>query len=220
MKICVTGPWERDDDIRKMTGKIYKLVYQDLLARIRIRSRKPEKKVCIISGCAPWIDHTAISLFLDGHVLRYEGYSPSKIGLSNKFEYVGCGDNESLIDLLNLRYEEFSQCMNRNMMDDYRTIVTMVPMLGTVSWCSGGFQDRIRMMSSADYLICYTWDKEPEPVEPTCAAIWNKSQAKNKVHVPLSILEEGIVTKMPKGKVSKKRKKCKTCGKKRVKKEK
>jgi len=210
MSIGITGSWIEQEDVDRMTPEIYEGMVQDAIGRMHKRGRKPKKTATMIGGVAPWAEQINMDIFLRGFSSYYFGYAPACAEGPGRFKLKnGHDEDEELLKLRAYRFNEFCVKCYKPFDLQYNDIIINSSMNGGICWCSGGWKDAQRLIAyySRETLLCYTWADGTEPVDPYVRGIWDKCEAPEKVHIPLQLIEAGIITQMPEKKKRKTKKK-------------
>lgn len=210
MSIGITGSWINQEDVDRMTPEIYDGMVQDAIGRLHKRGRKPKKNAQLIGGVAPWAEQMAIDIFLKGFANSYFGYAPA-CGVGQGFFHIenGYDEDKELLELRAKRFQEFCDKCKFQFGANYDALYAFGSGSAGICWCAGGWKDAQRMIAhhSRNTLLCYTWEDGPEPVDPYVRVIWDKCEAPEKIHVPIQLIEAGIITPMPEKKKRKSKKK-------------
>jgi hypothetical protein len=179
-RVAVIGSAGRGEDAPKMSNALFGLA----VARARTLIKDYEN-VELVSGGAGWMDHIAVTLFLDKSTNGLELYLPCKWD-GDKFLDTGASSwRTNPGRTANQYHREFSRKLERNTLDE----IAQAKAAGARLVEGTGFHARnSQIAANCDVLIAFTWGNGPEPKDGGTLDTWKKCKAPVRIHVPLSEL--------------------------------
>lgn len=179
-KVAIIGTAGRGEDSVKMTPTIF----QGMVTKVReVLSEKGLKTedVMLVSGGAPWADHVAVRLYLQGD------HGGLTLHLPAELEEKGFRQNRNYSDpgrTLNYYHQQFTAKIGSSSIDE----LNQAREKGAVLTQHNSFSMRNAWVAAdADFLIAFTWANGSLPKPGGTRQTWDRTH-RPKVHIPLESL--------------------------------
>lgn len=172
--VSIIGTSGRKEDGPKMALPIYLSMIKTTMRVITETWRLDPRKIILVSGGAPWADHVAVHLFLEGFAPCLRLYLAAK-WLKSEFgsSYEG--------KTLNKYHQEF--CLKTGI--DSFSQLEQARLKGAQVEIIPGFHNRNAPVAHSHYMLAFTWGAGNIPKPGGTADTWRQSNS-IKLHVSLA----------------------------------
>jgi hypothetical protein len=185
IRLAVIGSSGRSSPENKLLSPIHfefakKAVLSYIINDLKLRPFD----IILVSGGSSWMDHVAVSLYLDGGFGGLRLYLPSKFDFKQK-KYVNTHEGRTLNQL----HAEFNTKMGSiNSFEDLTKIASRGYKHNILIEIKRGFLQRNTLIAqNCDHLLAFTFDSD-DFMQGGTKNTWDKTKHLNKKHFDLNII--------------------------------
>jgi len=203
--VSIIGTAGRKEDHAKLTKEVFNSMKKRAMEIIKNVFQLDISSVTLVSGGSAWADHIAVRLWLEslfdenpsvGSFHSLTLFLPYKLQqMANKVQFEdlqGSSWRDNPGKVLNELHSRFSDKMKEDF-NSFNDLVSAQGLGATLDTSYHGFHNRNKQVAKSDYLIAFTWgNSKSGPKNGGTFHTWSNCKTVNKIHVPLSELEEEL----------------------------